>query len=202
MSLSETGTKPTPLRSRFAFLAVGIVLLAAAGCSIFATRPVQEMSDTAASLRAAREVQADTLTPELFRQATEWFYKARKEYKFKNFKLAHDYAAKARKLAEQAEFESIRIGGNRTEVPSDPNAGLGVPPPPPPPPSAPEVAPTPYSYATPTPTPVDAYDQRHAQELQQKQNQPPPAPPQQLLTPTPIPITPPTTTFASPPPTQ
>ncbi len=189
-------------RSRFAFLAVLLALVAASACSVFATRPVQEMSDTASALRAAREVQADTLTPELFRQASEWFYKARKEYKFKNFKLAKDYAAKSRRLAEQAEFESIRIGGNRTEVASDPNAGLGLPPPPPPPPAAPEVAPSPYPYPTPQGTPIEAYDQRHTQELQQQQNLPPPPPPAQLLTSTPIPITPPTTTFPSPQPTK
>ncbi|MGK5089104.1 DUF4398 domain-containing protein, partial [Bdellovibrionota bacterium FG-2] len=85
-------------------------------CSILTTRPVQEMSDTTAALRAAREVQADVLAPELYREASEWFFKARREYKFKNFNLAEEYAKNARELAEQAEFESLRAGANRTEL--------------------------------------------------------------------------------------
>ena len=73
------------------------------------------MSDTAAAIRAAREVQADTLAPELFRQANEWFFKAKNEYKFKNFEMADDYAQKARRYAEQAEFTSIQSGGSRSD---------------------------------------------------------------------------------------
>src|SRR4051812_41542456 len=76
----------------FAALAAAVTTLGLmAGCSIVATRPVQEMSDTQASLRAAREVQADTLSPELYRQATELYFKAKNEYKFKNFELARRY---------------------------------------------------------------------------------------------------------------
>lgn len=86
---------------------------AVSGCSILVARPVQEMSDTAAAIKAAREVQADTLTPELFRQANEAYQLARREYKFKNFELARQYAAQARSFAEQAEFEAIRTGASR-----------------------------------------------------------------------------------------
>src|SRR5690348_3640000 len=82
------------------------VLLFLFGCSIIATRPVQEMSDATAAIRAAKEVQADTLAPEYYRQSNEWFFRAKHEYKFKNFKLAKEYADKARYLAEQAEFEA------------------------------------------------------------------------------------------------
>src|SRR4051812_29603106 len=87
--------------------------LALSGCSILATRPVQEMSDTSAALRAAKEVQADTLAPDLYRQSNEWFFRAKQEYKFKNFDLARKYAKRARYYAENAEFQAIRGGGNR-----------------------------------------------------------------------------------------
>ncbi len=113
------------------------------------------MSDTAASIRAAREVQADTLAPELYRQSNEWFFKAKHEYKYKNFKLAKEYAEKARLFAEDAEFESIRNGGSRSsDVTSDPLAsGLSGPPAPPPPtPTS-----TPYAYPTPTGVPAEGY---------------------------------------------
>lgn len=118
------------------------------------------MSDTAVAIRAAREVQADTLAPELFRQSNEWFSKAKNEYKFKNFKQAKEYSDKARFFAEQAEFEAIRNGGNRSDMaPPDP----GAPPPPP----------APYDYPTPTGTPVESYDER---SKMQGQGNPPPAP--------------------------
>ncbi|MGK5082952.1 DUF4398 domain-containing protein [Bdellovibrionota bacterium FG-1] len=123
------------------------------GCAILGTRPVQEMSNTAASIRAAREVQADTLAPELFRQANEWFFKAKREYKFKNFDLAQSYAKKARLFAEEAEFEAIRNGGNRSDTAiADPMAsGLTSP-------SPPQTTPSrePYPYPTPCGTPADA----------------------------------------------
>jgi hypothetical protein len=133
------------------------------GCALFYTRPVQEMSDTSAAIRSAREVQADSLAPDLFREANEWFTRARREYRFKNFKLAHDYANKARNLAEKAEFEALRKGAVRTEIA------------PPPEPAGPE--PSPYPYPTPEGTPADEYDQRKGQENQgQNQDQPVPAP--------------------------
>lgn len=111
------------------------------------------MSDTAAAIRAAREVQADTLAPELYRQSNEWFFRAKREYKFKNFDLARTYSDKARLFAEDAEFEAMRSGGNRTETQiADPMAsGLNPPPSQPIPTSTPE----PYAYPTPTGTPAD-----------------------------------------------
>jgi hypothetical protein len=53
------------------------------------------------------------LAPELYRQATEWFYKAKAEYRFKDFYKAKQFADKARVLAEQAELLAIRNGGIR-----------------------------------------------------------------------------------------
>lgn len=123
------------MRSGVSLLLLTGAAALAQGCSILYTRPVQEMSDTAAAIRAAREVQADALAPELYRQSNEWFFKSKKEYKLKNFKLARSHAEKARAFAEQAEFEAIRNGGNRTEtnIPDPLAAGpAGAPPPPPP----------------------------------------------------------------------
>src|SRR6478735_7769255 len=111
-------------------LLIGLLSVTGAACSIFSTRPVQEMNDTSSAIRAAREVQADTLAPELFRQANEWFFRAKHEYKFKNFNMAKSYSDKARLFAEDAEFEAIRNGGNRSETAvSDPLApGISSPP--------------------------------------------------------------------------
>lgn len=121
--------------NRPGWLLVTILACFLTACAVAATRPVQEMSDTGAALKAAKEVSADTLAPELYRQANEWFAKARNEYKLKNFKQAKDYADRSRRFAEQAEFESIKNGGNRQEVPNDP-----LSPPPPVTPTAPATA--------------------------------------------------------------
>lgn len=134
-----------------------LVAVTLAGCSVLATRPVQEMSDTAAALRAAREVQADTLAPDLYRRSNEWFSKARHEYKFKNFQNAKDYADKARRYAEQAEFEAIKNNGVRADASNSDSA-----PPPPPEPK--------YDYPTPTGTPVDVYDQHQREEEAKKKS--------------------------------
>jgi hypothetical protein len=128
-------------------------------CALTATRPTQEMSDTTAAIRAAKEVQADTLAPELYRQANEWFFRARNEYKFKNFSFADEYAKKAKKFAEQAEFEALRNGGNRTDVaPVDQSMTVNQPPGSGQPPAA--ATPQPYAYPTPEGTPADVYDER------------------------------------------
>jgi hypothetical protein len=153
------------------FLVFGIIeFTGITGCSVFATRPIQQMSDCSVAIRAAKEVQADVLAPELYRQAMEMFFRARKDYKFKNFLLAREYAEKAKKLAEQAEFEAIRSGGNRIDAgivdpmangvqaakEELPSSG-----------SQPQPAATPYPYPTPEGIPADSYDQR-MQEQQQR----------------------------------
>jgi hypothetical protein len=150
--------------SRFLFRASVLALvLSSASCSVFATRPVQDMSDTEAALRAAKEVQADTLAPELYRQATEWWFNARKEYRFKNFALAQEDALKARRFAEQAEFEALRNGGNRTDV-APVDQAIQVPSSQPTGASTPDPTNTPYAYPTPQGTPADVYEQRKAED--------------------------------------
>lgn len=102
------------------------------------------MSDTAAALRAAREAQADTLSPELYREANDWWLKARQEYKFKNFGLAEEFAEKARVSAEQAEYNAIKQGAARIDIsaPDEPEPSLPA---------------NPDAYETPTGRPVESF---------------------------------------------
>lgn len=155
----ESGT----FRSARLRLAWGLALAAftLASCSVIQTRPVQEMSDTAAALRAAKEVQADVLAPELFRQAADWYTSARSEYRLKNFYDAKEFADKARRYAEQAEYEAIRGGATRSDSS------------PPPPPDA-EAKPEPYDYPEPTGTPAAAYEEMMRQQAQEKEPTPKP----------------------------
>ena len=154
---------------------LAVCFLSTGGCSILKTRPVQEMSNTAAALGAAKEVQADTLAPELYRQADEWFSKAKYEYKLKNFAQASNYAKKARNFAEQAEFESIRNGGNRTEIEKIPDSANPM-----------KSEPPPSSPPSPESIPADEYEQRMKEREAQRKS------------PTPQPSTPPSLEYKSP----
>lgn len=127
------------------FLTFGLL----SACSLTVTRPVQEMADTSAALKAAKEVGADTTTPELFRRANEAYFRARNEYRMKNFKLAKEYALRAKKLAEEAEFESLRLGATRNSM--TPSEDLSAPPPPA------------YDYPTPTGTPAFILEEKGSQ---------------------------------------
>ena len=92
------------------------------GCSVVAVRPAQEMSNMEVALKAAKEVSADTLAPELYRSALEKSLIARKEYRLKNFLNARKLADESRMIAEKAEYESIRNGAKREVAPEDPLA--------------------------------------------------------------------------------
>ncbi|MGE0614754.1 MAG: DUF4398 domain-containing protein [Bacteriovoracia bacterium] len=104
---------------------IALLLLFGSSCAITATRPLQEMSDTAAALKAAKEVNADRYAPELYRQARELWFKARQEYKFKDYKEARESVRKARQYAERAEFEALASGAKREALPEDPMARQG-----------------------------------------------------------------------------
>jgi hypothetical protein len=139
MNSFETGTKLT-LRSRF-YCIFASAFLTLAGCSLLVTRPVQEMSDASAAIKAAKEVQADVRAPELYRQASEWFTKAKSEYKLKNFDIALEDSNRARHFAEEAEYEVLKNGGSRPtdQVPDTSD-------------QAPTETSSPYPYPTPTGT--------------------------------------------------
>jgi hypothetical protein len=134
------------------FCLIPTLILVAVGCSLLAVRPVQEMSDTTAAIKAAREVQADTLAPELFRKANETFIQAKREYKYKNFALALEYAEKARAYAEEAEFEALRGGASREAINETPEV------------SSPSPSPTPYPYEQPQGVPFENLEKEKGKE--------------------------------------
>jgi len=86
------------------------------------------MSDTAAALKAAREVSADSLAPEKFRLANEAYLRAQNEYRLKNFEIAEKYAKRAKRLAEESEFDALRQGSSRASL-LPPETPVGPPPP-------------------------------------------------------------------------
>ncbi len=122
-------TKKRAKASRRAlFLFLGCAALSLSACSLFHDRPLQLMSDTAAALRAAREVSADSLAPEKFRLAGEAYFRAQNEYRLKNFEIAEKYAKRAQRLAEESEFDALRQGSARTSL-LPPEVPAAAPPP-------------------------------------------------------------------------
>lgn len=131
----DSKTSPHGLKKRASanrqalfFFLVLLISITLVGCSLFHDRPIQLMSDTAAALIAAREVSADSLAPEKFRLANEAFLRAQNEYRLKNFEIAEKYAKRAKRLAEESEFDSLRQGSNRTSL-LPPEEPVGPPPP-------------------------------------------------------------------------
>lgn len=102
---------------RYSFTAILILeTLTSGGCSLTATRPVQEMANADIAIKAAKDLNADSLVPELFRGAQDNFFKAKRDYRLKNFENARNYALRATRLAETAEFEAYRLGGAAPEA--------------------------------------------------------------------------------------
>lgn len=88
------------------------------GCSLTATRPTQEMSNAEVALKAAKDLNADSLVPEIYRSAVDNYFKAKRDFRLKNFENAKRHALRATRLAEQAEFEAYRMGGATPEASS------------------------------------------------------------------------------------
>lgn len=92
------------------------------GCSVLSVKPSPDIANMEVAIRAAKEVSADVLAPELYRMALENGVRARREFRLKNFSVAREVADKARLYAEKAEYESIKNGGQREAIPTDPLA--------------------------------------------------------------------------------
>jgi hypothetical protein len=74
------------------------------------------MSNAEAALKAAKDLSADSLTPEIYRSASDAYFKAKRDYHLKDFNNARKHALQATRLAEQAEFEAYRLGGATPEI--------------------------------------------------------------------------------------
>lgn len=87
----------------------GLLLLSFfTSCGLATTRPKLEMSMAAAAFMAAKEAKAETLAPNIFRKAEEYYLKAKSSYRRKYFNKAKQYALLSQKFSEQAEFSAIK----------------------------------------------------------------------------------------------
>ncbi len=77
------------------------------GCSVFHTRPVQQMSYAEAALRSAQAAGAEQTQPTLYQLSKDALLRARASYRVKNFEVARKMAIRARRIAEDAEMRAL-----------------------------------------------------------------------------------------------
>lgn len=83
-------------------------LLLASACGVLTTRPKQEMSYAQVAYLAAKEVQADSKAPVLFRKAEFYYLRAKSAYKRKYFNKALELANLSRSYSERAEYIAVQ----------------------------------------------------------------------------------------------
>ena len=84
------------------------ILLILGACGLTTTRPKVEMSLAQAAFMAAKEEGADVHAPNTYRQAEDYYLKAKSAYRRKYFNKAQEYALLSKKFSEQAEYQSKR----------------------------------------------------------------------------------------------
>ena len=87
-------------------LLVSFILLGA--CGLTTTRPKVEMSLAQAAFLAAKEAGADVDASNLYRQAEDYYLKAKSAYRRKYFHKAQESALLSKKFSEQAEYSAVR----------------------------------------------------------------------------------------------
>jgi hypothetical protein len=66
------------------------------------------MSLAQAAFLAAKEAEADIHASNLYRQAEDYYLKAKSAYRRKYFNKAQEYALLSKKFSEQAEYAAVR----------------------------------------------------------------------------------------------
>lgn len=106
-----------------------------AGC---AAKPVEYLVFADVAIKAAQKAKADSLASTTYRQAENNYLRAKKDYVDGYYASSQQFANDARRLAEQAEFQSIakqnRLGGasdSKDGALSEPSADGDWPLPPP-----------------------------------------------------------------------
>ena len=89
-------------------LLICLILFTLGACGLTTTRPKVEMSLAQAAFLAAKEAGADVHASNLYRQAEDYYLKAKSAYRRKYFNKAQEYALLSKKFSEQAEYAAVR----------------------------------------------------------------------------------------------
>ncbi len=107
---SQLSKIPLFLKSFFFFF-----LFILGACGLTTARPKLEMSLAQSAFLAAKEAQADSKSPTLFRKAEVFYIRAKSAYRRKYFNKAKEYALLSKQYAEEAEYEAVRIRATEGE---------------------------------------------------------------------------------------
>lgn len=91
-------------------LLIGIAVFYFSGCAMLESRPVKQMAYAEAAMQGAILANAENNpdTVAIFQLARDSLSRARSYYRLKNFKMCRVLAVRARQLAEEAEWKSLR----------------------------------------------------------------------------------------------
>lgn len=81
-----------------------VFFLLFAGCQ---HKPIEQLVFADAAIKAAQKAKADSLAPDLFRKAENYFLRAKTDYEEGYFDSCYKFANEARLAAEQAEYQSL-----------------------------------------------------------------------------------------------
>jgi hypothetical protein len=89
-------------------LPVFFLLFFLGACGLTTTRPKIEMSLAQSAFIAAKEAGADVHAANLFRNAEDYYLKAKSAYRRKYFNKAKEYALLSKQYSEKAEYAAVR----------------------------------------------------------------------------------------------
>jgi hypothetical protein len=99
-------------------------------------RPVEDLALADVAIRAAQKVKADALAPDTYRQAENYYLRAKRDFADGYYDSCKKYANDARMLAEQAEYKSLlkqsQLKGKPEDEAASPQSDLSPPANPPP----------------------------------------------------------------------
>ena len=87
-------------------------------------RPTEQMVLADVALKSAQKVKAESLAPDHFRKAENFYLRAKKDYAEGYYDSARKYAEEARVMAEQAEYRSLK---KQTELKGKTDDEISVP---------------------------------------------------------------------------
>jgi hypothetical protein len=98
-----------------------IVVLGLAACH---PRPLDDLAIADVALKAAQKVKADSLAPDFFRKAENFYLRAKKDFADGYFDSSKKFAGQARLMAEKAEYRALqRQSQMKTKVGDEEPAG-------------------------------------------------------------------------------
>lgn len=86
------------------YLGFFLILLTAMACQ---HRPIEELVLADVAVKAAQKVKADSMAPDTFRKAENYFLRSKRDYEEGYYDACIKHANEARMLAEQAEYQSL-----------------------------------------------------------------------------------------------